>query len=167
MDPQVTKTQSSGEGCKILLSESIRERAVFNGVRGSRRHRACGALDPVKLSSPLLHGVGPSARSACAAARSQQHRRRDQPVDSTQAQACSIRRSQSDSNAVAGPDGARSSRVLLHCRANGAYGSCRVRSPHELRLTDSVVQPSVCAAASEHNVMPLHACCVDTCESIR
>ena len=63
VDPQVTKTQSSGEGCKILFSESIRERAVFNGVRGSRRHRASGALDPVKLSSPLLHGVGPSARS--------------------------------------------------------------------------------------------------------
>ena len=53
----------SGEGCKILFSESIRERAVFNGVRGSRRHRASGALDPVKLSSPLLHSVGPSARS--------------------------------------------------------------------------------------------------------
>ena len=106
--PQVTKTQSSGEGCKILFSESIRERAVFNGVRGSRRHRASGALDPVKLFSPLLHGVGPSARSACAAARSQRYRRRAQPVDSTPAQACSIRRSQPDSNAVAGPDGARS-----------------------------------------------------------
>ena len=106
--PQVTKTQSSGEGCKILFSESIRERAVFNGVRGSRRHRASGALDLVKLSSPLLHGVGPSARSACAAARSQRYRRRAQPVDSTPAQACSIRRSQPDSNAVAGPDGARS-----------------------------------------------------------
>ena len=89
---QVTKTQSSGEGCKILFSESIRERAVFNGVRGSRRHRASGALDPVKLSSPLLHGVGPSARSACAAARSQQHRRRAQPVDSTPAQDCEARR---------------------------------------------------------------------------
>ena len=108
VDPQVTKTQSSGEGCKILFSESIRERAVFNGVRGSRRHRASGALDLVKLSSPLLHGVGPSARSACAAARSQRYRRRAQPVDSTPAQACSIRRSQPDSNAVAGPDGARS-----------------------------------------------------------
>ena len=106
--PCLTKTQSSGEGCKILLSESIRERAAFNGVRGSRRHRASGALDPVKLSSPLLHGVGPSTRSACAAARSQQHRRRAQPVDSTPAQACSIRRSQPHSNAVAGPDGARS-----------------------------------------------------------
>ena len=82
----------SGEGCKILFSESIRERAVFNGVRGSRRHRASGALDPVKLSSPLLHGVGPSARSACAAARSQQHRRRAQPVDSTPAQDCEARR---------------------------------------------------------------------------
>ena len=106
--PRVTKTQSSGEGCKILFSESIRERAVFNGVRGSRRHRASGALDPVKLSSPLLHGVGPSARSACAAARSQRYRRRAQPVDSTPAQVCSIRKSQPDSNAVAGPDGARS-----------------------------------------------------------
>ena len=50
VDPQVTKTQSSGEGCKILFSESIRERAVFNGVRGSRRHRASGALDPVRNS---------------------------------------------------------------------------------------------------------------------
>ena len=65
---------------------------MFNGVRGSRRHRASGALDPVKLSSPLLHGVGPSARSACAAARSQQHRRRAQPVDSTPAQDCEARR---------------------------------------------------------------------------
>ena len=58
-------------------------------------------------------------------------------------------------------------RVLLHCHENGAYGSCRVRSPGELRLTASVVQPSVCAAASQHNVMPLHDCCVNTRESIR
>ena len=59
--PQVTKTQSSGEGCKILLSESIRERAAFNGVRGSRRHRACGALDPVDRK---LFFAAPSRRWA-------------------------------------------------------------------------------------------------------
>ena len=50
-------------------------------------------------------------------------------------------------------------RVLLHCHENGAYGSCRVRSPGELR-TASVVQPSVCAAASQHNVLMPSLCMI-------
>ena len=107
---------------------------MFNGARGSRRHCASGALDPLELSLPLLHGIGPSARSLCATARC------SGIVDELSRWTARQRRLA----AFAGRSWSamlwlvllllEACRVRLHCRVTGKYGSCGVRSPDELIL---------------------------------